>query len=69
MADRGDVPTVAEFYESEYLPWSKADKRNLTRCDDNLRFHPHIEPLFGSQPPDEVERGEVELWQAALLTG
>jgi len=44
------LPTVAAFFERDYMPWSKAHKR--TWADDQSRFRLYLAETFGDHRLD-----------------
>jgi site-specific recombinase XerD len=60
------VPTVAEFFEQQYLPFAKPRKRSWRRDEEMYRLR--IKETFGNQKLNEVTRKSVQLFHNRLLT-
>ena len=60
------VPTVAEFFEQQYLPYAKPRKRSYRRDEEMYRLR--IKETFGNQKLNEVTRKQVQLFHNRLLT-
>jgi len=59
------VPTVAEFFEQQYLPYAKPRKRSWRRDEELYR---RVKETFGHQKLNEVTRKQVQLFHNRLLT-
>lgn len=60
------VPTVAEFFESQYLPFAKPRKRSYRRDEEMYRLR--IKDSFGHSKLNEVTRKQVQLFHNRLLS-
>jgi integrase len=60
----GDVPTLAAFVASRYLPYAKARKRSWQGDETMLRLH--LLPAFGTCLMNRVTRSEVMAFQQAV---
>jgi site-specific recombinase XerD len=60
------VPTVAEFFEQQYLPYAKPRKRSYRRDEEMYRLR--IKDAFGRLRLHEVSRKQVQIFHNHLLT-
>ncbi|NJD24548.1 MAG: DUF4102 domain-containing protein [Betaproteobacteria bacterium] len=60
------VPTVADFFEQQYLPFAKPRKRSYRRDEEMYRLR--IKESFGRLRLNEVSRKQVQLFHNRLLT-
>ena len=60
------VPTVAEFFEEQYLPYAKPRKRSYRRDEEMYRLR--IKDTFGRLRLNEVSRKQAQLFHNRLLT-
>lgn len=60
------VPTVAEFFEQQYLPYAQPRKRSYRRDEEMYRLR--IKETFGRMKLNEVTRKQVQMFHNRLLT-
>jgi integrase len=61
---RAGMPTVAEFFAKDFLPWAREHKRSWR--DDELRFNKEILPRIGRRRMCDVTAREVQALHVEL---
>lgn len=60
------IPTIAEFYRDNYLPYLQSYRRNMQ--SDFSFHHTHLLPRFGSKHLDEITQQDVIFAQQSMRT-